>query len=451
MSIVTAARDARSLIRGDGANEDVPGTYGEIAGHINSALQVYKGAQEGWGFIKTHFGYTIAVTSDDDLYYPLQRWLTNAIPKRKRRASVAQVSWSGSESLRVKHDGGREQFVKIGDSFISVIVKTAEATDPKKGLSYTFGSRDPERVVMTAFSQKGRDAIEKLLEDLARSVINRDDDPVLHIWSKDGWQWSGRLQGRKLETIALPLGQLDRIVASLDEFASREQRYSDLGIPWHHGIILYGPAGTGKTSIARGIATYAGKDLYYLGLSSIENDEALFSAISRIRRGSILLLEDIETVRAATDTQNENETGITQGGLRNALDGVMTPHGLVTIASTNELDAIDDIIIRSGRFDLFEEISYADIDVVKQIFMTAFGMVYMGRWDRKGVSPAQVVGAIKPHLDDMTAANQAIMALNNGTLEVEIHDTKLRATTSSSPSVAGSNEDAKSDCDDVAG
>lgn len=38
-----------------------------------------------------------------------------------------------------------------------------------------------------------------------------------------------------------------------------------------------------------------------------------------------------------------------------------------------------------------------------------------------------------------------------GTLEVEIHDTKLRATTSSSPSVAGSNEDAKSDCDDVAG
>lgn len=451
MSLTTAIRDARSLIRGDGASEDAPGVHGEIAGHINTALQVYKGAQEGWGFLKTHFGYTIAVTSDDDLYYPLQRWLTNAIPKYRRRASVAQVSWHGGESLRVKHDGGREQFIKIGGNYISVIVKTAEASNPDKGLNYTFGHRDPERVVMTAFSQKGRDAIEELLTDLARSVIDRDDDPVLHIWTKDGWQWSGRLQGRKLSTIALPEGQLDRIIASLDEFASREQRYSDLGLPWHHGIILYGPPGTGKTSIARGIATYAGKDLYYLGLSGIENDEALFAAISRIRRGSILLLEDLETVQAATDTQNENETGITQGGLRNALDGVMTPHGLITIASTNDLAGLDDVIIRSGRFDLFEEIGYADQYVVDQIFKTAFGRGYGVAWTRDDISPAQVVGAIKPHLNNEVQATYAVNDLHEGRLQVEVHDTKLRVATSSSPKVEASSDDGPADSDDCAG
>lgn len=446
MSITTAVKDARSLLRGGGMDEASPGS---IADHVNTAVNLYKGVQEGWGFVKAHFGYTIAVTSDDDLYYPLQRWLTNAIPKHRRRASVAQVSWSGSESLRVKHDGGREQFIKIDGNHISVVVKTAEATDTSKSFSFAALSREPERVVLTAFSQKGREAVEKLLDELARSVINRDDDPVLMIWSKDGWQWSGRLQGRKLNTIALPLGQLDRIVASLDEFAGREQRYSDLGLPWHHGIILYGPPGTGKTSIARGIATYAGKDLYYLGLSGIENDEALFSAISRIRRGSILLLEDLETVKAATDTQNEKETGITQGGLRNALDGVMTPHGLITIASTNSLNDLDDVIIRSGRFDLFEEIGYADLDVVKQIFMTAFNMVYMGSWDRSDVSPAEVVGAIKPHLDDMPAANKALLALNEGTLKVEVHGTTMRVAVSSSPKVEASSDG--DDCSDSPG
>ena len=425
--------------------------HGSIATRVNEAVSFYKGIQEGWGFVKTHFGYTIAVTSDDDLYYPLQRWLTNAIPKRKRRASVAQVNWNSTSSLRVKHDGGREQFIKLGDNYISVVVKTAEPTDTKRSLSYAFMSREPERVVLTAFTQKGRDEIEKLLEDLARSVVNRDDDPVLMIWSKDGWQWCGRLQGRRLETIALPEGQLDRIVASLDEFASREQRYIDLGLPWHHGIILYGPPGTGKTSIARGIATYAGKDLYYLGLSSIENDEALFSAISRIRRGSILLLEDLETVQAATDTQNEKESGITQGGLRNALDGVMTPHGLITIASTNDLDGLDDVIIRSGRFDLFEEIGYADRYVVDQIFTTAFGRGYGVAWTRDDISPAQVVGAIKPHLNNEVQATYAVNDLHEGRLQVEVHDTKLRVATSSSPKVEASSDDDPADSDDCAG
>jgi len=52
----------RSLLSGHGVDEEAGGTYGEVAGHINTAIQAYKGLQEGWGFAKTHFGYTIAVT-----------------------------------------------------------------------------------------------------------------------------------------------------------------------------------------------------------------------------------------------------------------------------------------------------------------------------------------------------------------------------------------------------
>jgi ATP-dependent 26S proteasome regulatory subunit len=37
--------------------------------------------------------------------------------------------------------------------------------------------------------------------------------------------------------------------------------------------------------------------------------------------------------------------------LLNALDGVATPHGLLTFMTTNNLDTLDDALIRRGRID----------------------------------------------------------------------------------------------------
>jgi chaperone BCS1 len=44
----------------------------------------------------------------------------------------------------------------------------------------------------------------------------------------------------------------------------------------------------------------------------------------------------------------------------NALDGVWTPHGLITMMTTNNRDALDPALLRAGRIDVDEELSLLD-------------------------------------------------------------------------------------------
>lgn len=55
-------------------------------------------------------------------------------------------------------------------------------------------------------------------------------------------------------------------------------------------------------------------------------------------------------------------------GLLNALDGVATPHGLITFMTTNDIEILDHAVIRAGRVDLREEIGMPDLFQVSQLF-----------------------------------------------------------------------------------
>src|SRR5690606_28393314 len=97
---------------------------------------------------------------------------------------------------------------------------------------------------------------------------------------------------RPLDTVCLAQGQAERIVADIQRFFDQEHHYARLGMPWHRGIALSGPAGTGKTSIARAIASYFDMDIYWIPLGDLQGDGDLIHMISQIPPRSILLMED---------------------------------------------------------------------------------------------------------------------------------------------------------------
>jgi len=122
-----------------------------------------------------------------------------------------------------------------------------------------------------------------------------------------------------------------------------------------HGIVTH------NTSIVKALANHFGMPLYYLPLGDVDKDADLMGLVTDINPRSILLLEDVDVFHAMTKRDDE-KAGTTIASMLNALDGVWTPHGLITVMTTNNRDQLDDALIRAGRVDVDEEFTALDQD-----------------------------------------------------------------------------------------
>ncbi|KIY47589.1 P-loop containing nucleoside triphosphate hydrolase protein [Fistulina hepatica ATCC 64428] len=129
-------------------------------------------------------------------------------------------------------------------------------------------------------------------------------------------------------------------------FASREI-YASLGIAWKRGILFLGPPGNGKTQVISALL----KDLPYQALyvKSFTTKKGPESGIRRIFSHArncapcILVLEDLD---AMIKPQSRSF-------FLNEMDGLAENSGVLTIATTNHPERIDDAILnRPSRFDV---------------------------------------------------------------------------------------------------
>jgi hypothetical protein len=63
----------------------------------------------------------------------------------------------------------------------------------------------------------------------------------------------------------------------------------------------------------------------------------------------------VDSFHAATDRTDDKDRA-SVATMLNALDGVWTPHGLITMMTTNNRDALDPALIRAGRVDVEEKL-----------------------------------------------------------------------------------------------
>jgi hypothetical protein len=143
----------------------------------------------------------------------------------------------------------------------------------------------------------------------------------------------------------------------------------------------------------------------------VKKDGSLLRLASRVTPRSMLLLEDIDVFHAATERDDAGE-GLTLSGLLNTLDGIATPHGLLTVLTTNTPEVLDHAVTRAGRIDLVEHFSAADASQVSRLVGRYYGepVVPDGVC---GMSPAEVIEACKRH--DVPAAALADLAACRGT------------------------------------
>ena len=71
------------------------------------------------------------------------------------------------------------------------------------------------------------------------------------------------------DTLAVEPSQLQSIKADLDAFVAGKEYFQRVGRPWKRGYLLYGPAGSGKSSMIAAIANYLKWDVYDLELTQV--------------------------------------------------------------------------------------------------------------------------------------------------------------------------------------
>lgn len=198
---------------------------------------------------------------------------------------------------------------------------------------------------------------EKKRKDWSCRVYSMTFDEDNEIYCRGGQ----RTIAKDLDSIYTDNDSKKHLIDYIDKWEHSSELFDSLGISHTLGILLYGEPGTGKTSISKTIAAYLDTNLYTLSLNKLKPEY-----ISEIRHfadehaNTIILLEDVDYIFGKREKDFTQEQRVAGQTLLQLLDGAESMPRTIFIATTNDIDALDEAITRDGRFDL--KINMTNID-----------------------------------------------------------------------------------------
>ena len=157
-------------------------------------------------------------------------------------------------------------------------------------------------------------------------------------------------------------------LAELRDYLQTPEKYARYGARMPRGVLLYGPPGTGKTLLARALAgearvpffALAGSDFVekYVGVGAGRVRE-LFKRARRAGR-CVVFIDEIDALGRRRDDAVSDERDQTLNALLSEMSGFYTGDGVIVIAATNRIEALDPALLRPGRFDRQIEVSLPD-------------------------------------------------------------------------------------------
>ncbi|XP_062111914.1 calmodulin-interacting protein 111 [Humulus lupulus] len=157
------------------------------------------------------------------------------------------------------------------------------------------------------------------------------------------------------------LGGLSKEYAILKDIivSSSANILSSLGLRTTKGVLLHGPPGTGKTSLALLCIRDAGVNLFSVNGPEIvgqyygESEQALHEVFESARQAApaVVFIDELDAIAPARKDGGEELSQRMVATLLNLMDGVSRSEGILVIAATNRPDSIEAALRRPGRLD----------------------------------------------------------------------------------------------------
>src|SRR3989344_179163 len=162
------------------------------------------------------------------------------------------------------------------------------------------------------------------------------------------------------------------------DFLKNPEKYKKLGARTPKGVILIGPAGCGKTLLAKAVAGEAG--VAFFSIAGSEFMEMLVGigaarardlfATAKKNTPAIIFIDEVDAIGRARSvgvmpSHDEREQTLNQ--ILVEMDGFTPTEQVVVIAATNRGDLLDPALLRPGRFDRRIMVDYPDLEGRKAI------------------------------------------------------------------------------------
>ncbi|MDO4548866.1 MAG: AAA family ATPase [Clostridia bacterium] len=161
-----------------------------------------------------------------------------------------------------------------------------------------------------------------------------------------------------------------RSLRELVEYINDPGKFNRLGARMPRGVLLYGPPGTGKTLLARALAGEAGVPIFamsgsdfvqmYAGVGA-SRVRALFKKARKCGK-CVIFIDEIDAVGKKRQDMSSDERDQTLNALLSEMSGFDPADGTIVIAATNRIDALDEALLRPGRFDRHIEVALPSRD-----------------------------------------------------------------------------------------
>lgn len=250
-------------------------------------------------------------------------------------------------------------FLKINNFLINEIIKESGKTDFKKRI-YTFSSGE----IFNWDANDDKESISKETLNKFKKLLVKDD---IKVYLSDVW-W----QEKAKQEIA-------KIITSI----KNEEIMRSWWAKTTSWIIFEWPAGTGKTLLAKVIATEVDAEVYNIKLTDIQssayinewanNVKELFSFLrhkaKKTSKKMVVILDELDALFKKREWRNQSaeDTKVVNTFL-SEMSGFDDIHNIIFIGTTNLIESLDEAVIRSGRMSTRAKVDLPDIQARKQIF-----------------------------------------------------------------------------------
>ncbi|TLX84502.1 MAG: CDC48 family AAA ATPase [Thaumarchaeota archaeon] len=232
------------------------------------------------------------------------------------------------------------------------------------------------------------------------------------------------------------VGGLEAVKRELQEAVEWPMKYptlySKLGHRMPRGILLHGPSGTGKTLLAKAVATESEANFISVRGPELlskwvgESERGIREIFRRARQASpcVIFFDEIDSIAPVRGIGGE--TAVTErvvSQLLTELDGIESLYGVVVLAATNRADMIDTALLRPGRFDKIVLVPMPDKEGRKKILeITTKSIPVVRDSTTNGVKNPDYVDLdkIAETTDGMSGADVAAIA--NTAVSLVIHE-----------------------------